>query len=96
MSEAVTTPQLSEYGEKFMKDEIERRTKPTNAKLALQSYDEKFEGMKSKSTPLTRLLDAGSKVLQEKISESYEPEWQEIIRKMFIAMRKQEAAEFLK
>ena len=42
------------------------------------------------TTPINRLLDAGSKVLSEKIAEAYEPEWRELIRRMFSEMRRQE------
>ncbi len=67
----------------------------------LSARHEKDTGMNKTVTtkwerdiPLKRLLDAGSKVLHERIAESYEPEWQELIRKMFVEMRKQEWKEF--
>jgi hypothetical protein len=47
----------------------------------------------TQTTPLSRLLNAGSEVLHEKIAEAFEPEWQELIRRMFAAMRRQEMAE---
>ena len=47
------------------------------------------------ATPLTRLLNAGSTILHEKVAEAYEPEWQELIRRMFAEMRKTETRELL-
>jgi hypothetical protein len=36
------------------------------------------------------ILNAGSRILYEKVAEAFEPDWQDLIERMFIAMRTQE------